>query len=175
MMAKGSKCRWGNSIGYVLIPLWIKAEDNILEYVRQAKTTMDRKKHSLEPLFFYRLLKVTVEAFGILVKYKILIVPNLIYMYIEHLFYSTYISTCVENRHSKPLYREFLVRQRWYSQMLLAQRKKLAFSAITYLTLLQMSRVHHRYDPIPVYRFINFNAYFIMWLIRFKVFNSFLK
>ncbi|KAL0701534.1 hypothetical protein Bca4012_057656 [Brassica carinata] len=65
MMAKGSKCRWGNSIGYVLIPLWIKAEDNILEYVRQAKTTMDRKKHSLEPLFFYGLLKLTVEAFGI--------------------------------------------------------------------------------------------------------------
>ncbi|CAH8359381.1 unnamed protein product [Eruca vesicaria subsp. sativa] len=65
MMAKGSKCRWGNSIGYVLIPLWIKSEDNILEYLRQAKTTMDRKKHSLEPLFFYGLLKLTVEAFGL--------------------------------------------------------------------------------------------------------------
>ncbi|KAL0801620.1 hypothetical protein Bca101_056796 [Brassica carinata] len=65
MLAKGSKCRWGNSIGYVLIPLWMKAEDNILEYARQAKTTMDRKKHSLEPLFFYGLLKLTVKAFGL--------------------------------------------------------------------------------------------------------------
>ncbi|CAH8381655.1 unnamed protein product [Eruca vesicaria subsp. sativa] len=65
MMAKGSKCRWGNSIGFALIPLWLKSEENILEYLRQAKTTMDRKKHSLEPLFFYGLIKLTVEAFGV--------------------------------------------------------------------------------------------------------------
>lgn len=64
MMAKGSKCRWGNSIGYVLIPLWLKSEDDILEYVRQAKTTMDRKKLSLEPLFSYGLLKLTMKIFG---------------------------------------------------------------------------------------------------------------
>ncbi|KAF2530305.1 hypothetical protein F2Q70_00045795 [Brassica cretica] len=65
MMAKGSKCRWGNSIGYVLIPLWLKSEDDIFEYVRQAKTTMDRKKLSLEPLFSYWLVKLTMEVFGI--------------------------------------------------------------------------------------------------------------
>ncbi|ESQ27987.1 hypothetical protein EUTSA_v10018486mg [Eutrema salsugineum] len=65
MMAKGSKCRWGNSIGYVLIPLWMKSEDDILEYVRQAKTTMDRKKLSLEPLFSFGLLKLTMEVFGL--------------------------------------------------------------------------------------------------------------
>ncbi|KAL0701532.1 hypothetical protein Bca4012_057654 [Brassica carinata] len=65
MMAKGSKCRWGNSIGYVLIPLWVKSEDDILEYVRHAKTIMDRKKYSLEPLFSYGLLKLTMEIFGL--------------------------------------------------------------------------------------------------------------
>ncbi|KFK41644.1 hypothetical protein AALP_AA2G154500 [Arabis alpina] len=65
MMAKGSKCRWGNSVGYVLLPLWIKSENDILEYVRQAKTTMDRKKLSLEPLFSYGLLKLTMELFGL--------------------------------------------------------------------------------------------------------------
>ncbi|CAH8359304.1 unnamed protein product [Eruca vesicaria subsp. sativa] len=65
MMAKGSKCRWGNSIGYVLLPLWLKSEDDMLEYVRQAKTTMDRKKLSLEPLFSYGLLKLIMGFFGI--------------------------------------------------------------------------------------------------------------
>ncbi|KAJ0241068.1 Diacylglycerol O-acyltransferase [Hirschfeldia incana] len=70
MMAKGSKCRWGNSLGYVLIPLWLKSENDILEYVRQAKTTMDRKKLSLEPLFSYGLLKLTMEVFGITVRSK---------------------------------------------------------------------------------------------------------
>ncbi|AAG51135.1 hypothetical protein [Arabidopsis thaliana] len=65
MMAKGSKCRWGNSIGYVLIPLGMKPQDDVFEYVRQAKTIMDGKKHSLEPLFSYGLLKVTMEVFGL--------------------------------------------------------------------------------------------------------------
>ncbi|CAH8359375.1 unnamed protein product [Eruca vesicaria subsp. sativa] len=65
MMAKGSKCRWGNSLGYVIIPLWLKPEDDMLEYVRQAKTTMDRKKLSLEPLFSYGLLKLTMDFLGI--------------------------------------------------------------------------------------------------------------
>ncbi|KAG7586748.1 O-acyltransferase WSD1 C-terminal [Arabidopsis thaliana x Arabidopsis arenosa] len=65
MMAKGSKCRWGNSIGYVLIPLEMKSNDDVFEYVRQSKTIMDRKKHSLEPLFSYSLLKLTMEVFGL--------------------------------------------------------------------------------------------------------------
>ncbi|CAH8331539.1 unnamed protein product [Eruca vesicaria subsp. sativa] len=71
MMAKGSKSRWGNSIGYVLIPLWMKSENDILEYVRQAKTTMDRKKLSFEPLFSYVLLKLTMEIFGLTAVKKI--------------------------------------------------------------------------------------------------------
>ncbi|WZZ49275.1 hypothetical protein YC2023_049382 [Brassica napus] len=52
MMEKGSKSRWGNSICYVLFPLWIRLEKEMLEYIRRAKTTMDRKKLSLEPLFW---------------------------------------------------------------------------------------------------------------------------
>lgn len=69
MMAKGSKCRWGNSIGYVLIPLEMKSNDDVFEYVRQSKTIMDCKKHSLEPLFSYSLLKLTLEVFGLTVRY----------------------------------------------------------------------------------------------------------
>ncbi|CAN6844685.1 unnamed protein product [Brassica oleracea] len=64
MMAKRSTSRWGNSIGYVMIPLWMRSENDIFEYIRRAKTIMDRKKISLEPLFSYVLLKLTVEIFG---------------------------------------------------------------------------------------------------------------
>ncbi|CAG7893364.1 unnamed protein product [Brassica rapa] len=64
MMEKGSTSRWGNSIGYVMIPLWMKSENDILEYIRRSKTIMDRKKLSLEPLFSYTLFKLTVEVFG---------------------------------------------------------------------------------------------------------------
>ncbi|KAG2326674.1 hypothetical protein Bca52824_009402 [Brassica carinata] len=65
MMEKGSKSRWGNSIGYVLFPLWIRLEKDMLEYIRRAKVTMDRKKLSLEPLFSFALLKLTMGVLGI--------------------------------------------------------------------------------------------------------------
>ncbi|XP_062148270.1 wax ester synthase/diacylglycerol acyltransferase 5-like isoform X2 [Alnus glutinosa] len=50
MMAKGSKARWGNLIGYILLPFTIALQDNPLDYVRQAKATIDRKKLSLEAI-----------------------------------------------------------------------------------------------------------------------------
>ncbi|KAF3513917.1 hypothetical protein F2Q69_00001704 [Brassica cretica] len=65
MMEKGSKSRWGNSIGYVLFPLWIRLEEDTLEYIRRAKITMDRKKLSLEPIFSFALLKFTMKVFGL--------------------------------------------------------------------------------------------------------------
>lgn len=68
MMEKGSKSRWGNSIGYVLFPLWIRLEEDTLEYIRRAKITMDRKKLSLEPIFSFALLKLTMKVFGLKVR-----------------------------------------------------------------------------------------------------------
>ncbi|KAJ4907046.1 O-acyltransferase (WSD1-like) family protein [Raphanus sativus] len=65
MMEKGSKSRWGNSIGYVLFPLWVRLEENTLEYIRRAKITMDRKKLSLEPIFSFALLKFTIKVLGL--------------------------------------------------------------------------------------------------------------
>lgn len=72
MMEKRSTSRWGNSIGYALIPLWMRSENDIFEYIRRAKTTMDRKKLSLEPLFSYLLLKLTVRVFGFKVRWYII-------------------------------------------------------------------------------------------------------
>uniref|UniRef100_A0A1J3HZU8 O-acyltransferase WSD1 n=3 Tax=Noccaea caerulescens TaxID=107243 RepID=A0A1J3HZU8_NOCCA len=64
MMAKGSKCRWGNFIGTIIFPIWIKSENDPLEYVRRAKATMDKKKISLEAFIFYGIIKFTLKFFG---------------------------------------------------------------------------------------------------------------
>ncbi|XP_010517234.1 PREDICTED: O-acyltransferase WSD1-like [Camelina sativa] len=64
MMAKGSKCRWGNFVGFVMFPLWIRSEDDPLEYIRRAKATMDMKKISMESLFYYGLIKFALIIFG---------------------------------------------------------------------------------------------------------------
>ncbi|XP_010435559.1 PREDICTED: O-acyltransferase WSD1 [Camelina sativa] len=64
MMAKGSKCRWGNFIGTIIFPLWVKFENDPLEYIRRAKATMDRKKISLEAFIFYGIIKFTLKLFG---------------------------------------------------------------------------------------------------------------
>ena len=44
MMEKGTKAKWGNCIGSVLLPFAIALRDDPLDYVRQAKATIDRKK-----------------------------------------------------------------------------------------------------------------------------------
>ncbi|KAG2309548.1 hypothetical protein Bca52824_029296 [Brassica carinata] len=64
VMTKGAKCTWGNFVGLVIFPLWIRSEDNPLEYLRQAKATMDRKKLSLEAFNFYGVIKFTMKLFG---------------------------------------------------------------------------------------------------------------
>lgn len=57
MMKKGSKARWGNEFGYLFYPFTIAIRDDPLDYLREAKATMDRKKASLEASFSYFLAK----------------------------------------------------------------------------------------------------------------------
>ncbi|CAN8232769.1 unnamed protein product [Cochlearia groenlandica] len=72
MMAKKSKCRWGNNFGYVLLPISMGLENDPLECMRQAKVTIDRKKHSLEAVFSLVFFKLTQKVLGFKV-YKCLI------------------------------------------------------------------------------------------------------
>ncbi|XP_056860851.1 wax ester synthase/diacylglycerol acyltransferase 3-like isoform X2 [Raphanus sativus] len=65
MMEKGSKCRWGNFVGIVIFPLWVRCEDDPLEYVRKAKSTMDMKRISMEALILYGLVKCIMKIFGV--------------------------------------------------------------------------------------------------------------
>ncbi|PKI76687.1 hypothetical protein CRG98_002996 [Punica granatum] len=65
MMEKNTEAKWGNWIGYVLLPIDIALHQNPLEYVRRAKTTVDRKKHSLEAIYTFSIAEVVLKLFGI--------------------------------------------------------------------------------------------------------------
>ncbi|XP_031282463.1 O-acyltransferase WSD1-like [Pistacia vera] len=64
MMKKGTKAKWGNQIGYLIYPFTIGLRDNPLDYLREAKATMDRKKKSLEALFSYFFAKYFLKFCG---------------------------------------------------------------------------------------------------------------
>ncbi|KAL9437627.1 hypothetical protein AB3S75_023488 [Citrus x aurantiifolia] len=57
MLKKDSKAKWGNQIGYLIFPFTIALRDDPLDYLREAKVAMDRKKASLEASFSYFLSK----------------------------------------------------------------------------------------------------------------------
>ncbi|KAK0591135.1 hypothetical protein LWI29_036100 [Acer saccharum] len=65
MMSKGTVARWGNQFGYTLCTFTIALRDDPLEYVRQAKAAMDRKKASLEAYFTYFLTKFIIKFCGV--------------------------------------------------------------------------------------------------------------
>lgn len=64
MMEKDTEVKWGNSVGYVLLPFRIGLRDDPLDYIKDAKVTADRKKHSLEVLYTFFIAGVFVKLFG---------------------------------------------------------------------------------------------------------------
>eukprot|EP00250_Pteridium_aquilinum_P009153 c18476_g1_i1 orf=277-1923(-) len=54
MMQGGSQARWGNDMGYVILPVPVSPCENPLEYVYKAKSIIDKKKLSLGAAFSYR-------------------------------------------------------------------------------------------------------------------------
>ncbi|KAK8500387.1 hypothetical protein V6N13_028082 [Hibiscus sabdariffa] len=65
MMEKDAEAKWGNRIGYVLLPFTIGLRDDPLDYVRDAKATIDRKKHSFEALFTFSIAELAFKLFGL--------------------------------------------------------------------------------------------------------------
>uniref|UniRef100_J3M9L1 Uncharacterized protein n=1 Tax=Oryza brachyantha TaxID=4533 RepID=J3M9L1_ORYBR len=63
--SKNNAARWGNLIGYIVLPFRIAMYDDPLEYIRQGKRTVDRKKNSLEAIFTYWSGNLIVKLFGI--------------------------------------------------------------------------------------------------------------
>ncbi|PON96824.1 O-acyltransferase [Trema orientale] len=65
MMAKNSKTKWGNWIGYLLLPFNISLQDDPLDYVRRAKAIIDRKKHSFEAICTYFCAQLLLRILGV--------------------------------------------------------------------------------------------------------------
>ncbi|CAK9168725.1 unnamed protein product [Ilex paraguariensis] len=65
MMEKGTKARWGNEIGYVLLPLTIAFREDPLEYVREASAIMSQKKTSLEVIYSRWIVDLVLKCFGV--------------------------------------------------------------------------------------------------------------
>ncbi|EOX95706.1 O-acyltransferase family protein, putative [Theobroma cacao] len=65
MMEKDAEAKWGNWIGYVLLPFTIAIRDDPLDYVRDAKATIDRKKRSLEAIYTFSIAELVLKLFGV--------------------------------------------------------------------------------------------------------------
>ncbi|KAF2324884.1 hypothetical protein GH714_021022 [Hevea brasiliensis] len=65
MMEKDGEAKWGNWIGYVILPFTIAIRDDPLDYVRKVKATVDRKKHSYEALYTFSIAEIIFKLFGI--------------------------------------------------------------------------------------------------------------
>lgn len=57
--------QWGNAIAYVLLPFHIALKDDPLDYIRDAKATIDRKKLSLEAPCTYTCAKLILKTLGL--------------------------------------------------------------------------------------------------------------
>ncbi|XP_065002147.1 wax ester synthase/diacylglycerol acyltransferase 11-like [Musa acuminata AAA Group] len=61
---RDGETKWGNFIGYIILPSSIMRCKNPLDYIRRAKATADRK-NSLEAIFTYKGAELIVKCFGI--------------------------------------------------------------------------------------------------------------
>uniref|UniRef100_A0A2N9GDM3 O-acyltransferase WSD1 C-terminal domain-containing protein n=1 Tax=Fagus sylvatica TaxID=28930 RepID=A0A2N9GDM3_FAGSY len=65
MMKKGSKDKWGNEIGFVIVPLTIALHGDPLDYIERAKAKMERKKLSLEARCTFPFSNYVLKTFGV--------------------------------------------------------------------------------------------------------------
>ncbi|CAN6306583.1 unnamed protein product [Urochloa humidicola] len=62
---KHNDLKWGNRLGYIVLPFKIVKHDDPLDYVRDAKKTVDRKKHSFEAIATHLIAETVTKLFGI--------------------------------------------------------------------------------------------------------------
>ncbi|CAL4955144.1 unnamed protein product [Urochloa decumbens] len=62
---KDNGARWGNKIGYMLIPFHLARHDDPIEYVRRAAKVANRKKSSMESIFTFWSGDMVLKLFGI--------------------------------------------------------------------------------------------------------------
>ncbi|MBA0766357.1 hypothetical protein Gotri_015407 [Gossypium trilobum] len=65
VMETNSKARWGNKFGATLIPVFHhKGGNNPLQYLKRAKGINDKKKHSMEAYFTYKIRDLVMTLLG---------------------------------------------------------------------------------------------------------------
>ncbi|SPT16026.1 unnamed protein product [Triticum aestivum] len=62
--AKGSDVKWGNQLGFIILPVHIAMHHDPLSFIRKAKNTVDRKKSSLEVAFTHVAAEVIHKILG---------------------------------------------------------------------------------------------------------------
>ncbi|XVF67553.1 hypothetical protein PTKIN_Ptkin10aG0130500 [Pterospermum kingtungense] len=66
-LMRNSKARWGNKFGLILLPVYYHkggSGNSSLEYLKRAKVMIDRKKHSLEAHFSYKIGDLVMSLLG---------------------------------------------------------------------------------------------------------------
>lgn len=61
---KSNAVRWGNQLGYIILPFHLAMHDDPLEYVRKAKQIIDRKKSSLEVVIIQMAVEIIYKILG---------------------------------------------------------------------------------------------------------------
>ncbi|XP_056858840.1 wax ester synthase/diacylglycerol acyltransferase 7 [Raphanus sativus] len=64
MMAKDSKCRWGNYFSFIILPFSIGLQTDPLVYLEISESMMARKKHSYHAELVYFIIKSVLKVFG---------------------------------------------------------------------------------------------------------------
>ena len=62
---RDGETKWGNFIGYIILPFSIMRCKKPLDYIRRAKAIAERKKNSLGAIFTYKGAEFIVKCFGI--------------------------------------------------------------------------------------------------------------
>ncbi|KAH0729518.1 hypothetical protein KY290_000640 [Solanum tuberosum] len=65
MMEKDTEAKWGNWVGFALLPFKIALRHDPLDYIREAKATIHRKKNSLEAFYTCYISELALKFFGI--------------------------------------------------------------------------------------------------------------
>ena len=74
LMKDNSVSPWGNKFGMILLPVYYHtsgADPDPLQYVKRAKVMIDRKKHSVESHFSYKIGYLVMTYLGSMVKTKL--------------------------------------------------------------------------------------------------------
>ncbi|KAF8713985.1 hypothetical protein HU200_027975 [Digitaria exilis] len=61
---KSDAVRWGNRLGYIILPFHLALHNDPLKYVRKAKQIIDRKKGSLEVIVIHMAIEIIFKLFG---------------------------------------------------------------------------------------------------------------